>query len=301
VSLPVSSRCRLNAHVRQMIISCVALTWLLSCGIRPAPGATQQQADCSGLLFRRQLETVASQAEEFIGWPGRSHQTGQTVDFRSEKKVAKLMGQRATQCPTNQNLLGGEGGGVQPRCVIEHTSGGGSRQVDRVAGTICVNVIQPSAPSGSASDCPSPIVMETAEWCGASGRLDTVPIERDVPIERNACGSPDGLRLSADSMHQRVRDAARGYYFDRNGRDSWLTGKPQKVHHAQHDHDQVLRRHETRHDDWGEIVSGYKRGAREIIPRDHREGEAAPKSLSPALKTMGQRVRRGLAKGSSSR
>ena len=62
------------------------------------------------------------------------------------------------------------------------------------------------------------------------------------------------------------------------GRDSWFTGKPQKVHRAQHDHEQVLRRVETRLDDWGEIVSGYKRGAREIIPRDHRDGASAPKS-----------------------
>ena len=188
------------------------------------------------------------------------------------------MGQGATQCPANQNLLSGEGGGLQPRCVIEHTFGGGARQVDRVAGT--VGGERDPAQCAVRIGFRSPV----ADRDGDRGvlrrirRLDTVRIERDMPIERNACGSPDGLRFSADSMHQRVRDAVRNHYLDRNGRDSWFTGKPQKVHRAQHDHEQVLRRVETRLDDWGEIVSGYKRGAREIIPRDHRDGASAPKS-----------------------
>ena len=119
--------------------------------------------------------------------------------------MAKLVGQCATQCPTNQDLLSGEGGDVQPRCVIEHAFGGGSRQVDRVAGTVGGERDPAQRAVRMASARPSPIVMETAEWCGASADLircrSNVTCQSNVrPAGRQIVSASAQIRCTSESV-----------------------------------------------------------------------------------------------------
>src|SRR6476646_4042087 len=107
-------------------------------------------------------------------------------------------------------------------------------------GPSAVNVIQPSAPSGSTRARPSPMVMDTAEWSAASA--GPIRCLSKVICQSNVIpgGSPDGLRLGADPLHQRVCNAGRHHHVDGNRRNGRLTRKTQKERRTQEDHEEVL-------------------------------------------------------------
>jgi hypothetical protein len=200
----------------------------------------EQQVDRHRLLFPRQLETVGPRAKEFVGCPGRPHETGRGVELRFQKVMTELVGQSATQCPSNQDFASREGGSVQPRHPAEHPLGGGSRQINGMAGPIGGE--RDPAQCAVRIDTRSPV----ADGDGYRGvvrclrRSDPVPLEGDMPIERDTGGSPDGLRLGADPLHQRVGNAGRHHHVDGNRRNSQLTRKPQKERRTQEDHEEVL-------------------------------------------------------------
>ena len=68
-----------------------------------------------------------------------------------------------------------------------------------------MNVIQPSAPSGLTSARPLPIVMETAEWCGASAGLircrSNVMCQSNVrPAGRQMVSASAQIRCTSESV-----------------------------------------------------------------------------------------------------